>query len=133
MLKNYFKTAWRNLVKNKFYSIINIAGLTAGLAIGILILLWVQNELGFDMLNKQSKQICRLENKVGTGNSIQIWTVTNAPITTRAKAALPELQNAVRHSYNSFFTAYSFGEKIFSEQKTFFTDSSFFPYLILSL
>jgi len=126
MLKNYFKTAWRNLVKNKFYSIINIAGLTAGLAIGILILLWVQDELGFDMFHKQSKQIYRLENQVGTGNSIQIWAVTNAPIATRAKAELPEVQNAVRISYNSFFTAYSFGEKLFSEQKTFFTDPSFF-------
>ncbi len=57
MLKNYFKTAWRNLVKNKFYSAINIAGLTAGLAVGILILLWVQDELSFDMFHKQAKNI----------------------------------------------------------------------------
>ncbi len=126
MLKNYFKTAWRNLVKHKFYSVINIAGLAAGLAIGILILLWVQDELGFDMFHKQSKQIYRLENQVGTGNSIQIWSVTNAPIATRAKAELPEVQNAVRISYNGFFTAYASGDKIFSEQKTFFTDPSFF-------
>ena len=45
MLKNYIKTAWRNLLNNKFYSAINIAGLTFGLAIGILILIWVQDEL----------------------------------------------------------------------------------------
>ncbi len=44
MLKNYFKTAWRNLLKSKFYSFINMAGLTAGLAVGILILLWVNDE-----------------------------------------------------------------------------------------
>src|SRR5882724_5193558 len=126
MLKNYFKTAWRNLVKNKFYSAINIAGLTAGLAIGILILLWVQDELNFDMFHKNAKNIYRLENQVGTGSSIQIWSVTNAPIATRAKAELPDVKDAVRISYNGYFSAYAYGDKIFSESKTFFTDPSLF-------
>jgi putative ABC transport system permease protein len=67
MFKNHLKTAWRNLVKNKFYSAINIAGLTAGLAIGILILLWVQDELSFDRFHQQAKQIYRLQSLVGTG------------------------------------------------------------------
>ena len=40
MIRNYFKTAWRNLWKNKFYSTINIAGLAIGLAVGIMILIW---------------------------------------------------------------------------------------------
>ena len=44
MFKNYFKTAWRNLLKNKFYSVINISGLAIGLAIGIMVLMWVQDE-----------------------------------------------------------------------------------------
>jgi putative ABC transport system permease protein len=133
MLKNYLKTAWRNLVKNKFYSLINISGLTTGLAIGILILLWVEDELSFDMFHKQARNIYRLENQVGTGSSIQIWTVTNAPIATRAKAELPEVQNAVRISYNGFYTAYSYGDKIFSEKKTFFTDPSFFSIFSFNL
>ncbi|MFI5153010.1 MAG: ABC transporter permease [Chitinophagales bacterium] len=126
MFTNYFKSAWRNLVKNKFYSLINIAGLSAGLAVGVLILLWVQDEWQFDMFNTQARQIYRLENQVGTGSSIQIWSVTNAPIATRAKAELPEVENAVRISYNGFFTAFSYGGKIFSESKTFFADPSFF-------
>src|SRR5271170_4812817 len=40
MLKNYFKTAWRNLKASKFYSIVNISGLAVGLATGIMLLLW---------------------------------------------------------------------------------------------
>jgi len=48
MFKNYFKTAWRNLLKNKLYTAINVLGLTAGLTVGILILLWVQDESSFD-------------------------------------------------------------------------------------
>jgi len=67
MFKNYFKTAWRNLLKNKFYSLINIAGLTAGLAVGILILLWVQDELSFDGFHKKTADIYRLECFWGTG------------------------------------------------------------------
>ena len=66
MFKNYFKTAWRNLVKNKFYSFINIAGLTLGLTVGILILLWVQDEYSFDSFHKNAKNIIKLENMVGT-------------------------------------------------------------------
>ena len=69
MIRNYIKTAWRNLVKNKFYSIINIAGLTLGLAIGILILLWVQDELSFDSFHKNAANIYRLEISGGTGKS----------------------------------------------------------------
>jgi putative ABC transport system permease protein len=80
MIKNYFKTAWRNLLKNKFYSVINISGLTLGLAVGILILLWVQDELSFDSFHKQAKNIYKLELFGGTGTSRQIWSVDVAPI-----------------------------------------------------
>jgi putative ABC transport system permease protein len=45
MLKNYFKTAWRNLIKNKIYSLINIGGLAVGMAVAMLIGLWIYDEL----------------------------------------------------------------------------------------
>jgi putative ABC transport system permease protein len=48
MFKNYLKTAWRNLVNTKFYSALNIVGLTIGLAVGMLILIWVRDELSYD-------------------------------------------------------------------------------------
>lgn len=126
MIKNYLKIAWRNLKKNKFYSLINIAGLSVGLAVGILILLWVEDELSFDTFHKQAKNIYRLENQVGTGSSIQIWSVTNAPIATEAKSKLPQVKDMVRMTGNYFYTAYKYGDKLFSENKTFFTDPSFF-------
>ncbi len=126
MFRNYFKTAWRNLVKNKFYSIINIAGLTAGLCVGMLILLWVQDEYSFDSFHKQAKNIYRLENRVGTGTSVQIWTETVYPIGTLAKAQLPEVKETVRMTGNGFYSAYKYGEKIFNEQRAYFTDPTFF-------
>ena len=45
MFKNYFKTSWRNLIKNKIYSLINIGGLAVGMAVAMLIGLWIYDEL----------------------------------------------------------------------------------------
>src|ERR1700735_1995984 len=54
MFRNYFKTAWRSLWKSRFYSSLNILGLAIGLASGILILLWVQDELSFDGFHRRA-------------------------------------------------------------------------------
>jgi putative ABC transport system permease protein len=126
MLKNYFKTAWRNLFRNKFYSFINIAGLTAGLAIGILILLWVQDELSFDGFHKNADNIYRVELFGGTGASKQIWESTVAPIGPLAKQELPEVQDQARISPNWLFSLYKYKEKVFGEQNVAFADPSLF-------
>jgi putative ABC transport system permease protein len=126
MIKNYFKTAWRNLVKNRFYSIINISGLTIGLAVGILILLWVQDEFSFDRFNKKEANIYKLENMVGTGNSRQLWTVTAAPIGALAKKEVPGVEDAVRIAYNGSYGLYRYQDKIFSEEDCYYTDPSLF-------
>ncbi|MFI5159863.1 MAG: ABC transporter permease [Sphingobacteriales bacterium] len=126
MIRNYIKTAWRNLVKNKFYSIINIAGLTLGLAIGILILLWVQDELSFDSFHKQADNIYRLELWGGTGSSRQIWTLGPAPIGVWAKQQLPEVKDAVRITTNYNFSEYKYQEKAFGNERVVFADPSFF-------
>ena len=126
MLKNYIKTAWRNLVKSKFYSVINIAGLTAGLAIGILILLWVQDELSFDAFHKNAKNIYRLELFGGTGTSRQIWQTTVAPIGPLVKRQLPEVEEEVRVTGNNLFSLYKYQDKSFGDENAAFADPSFF-------
>src|ERR1700733_315370 len=57
MIKNYIKVAWRNLVKNKMHSFINIAGLSVGMAVALLIGLWIFDELSF---NKSFKHYGRI-------------------------------------------------------------------------
>jgi len=126
MLRNYIKTAWRNLLKNKFYTVINIAGLTAGLAIGILILLWVQDELSFDNFHKKAPEIYRLELFGGTGASKQIWSVDVAPIGPLVKQQLPEVKDAVRLTGNYNFSLYKFKDKVFGDENVTFADPSFF-------
>ncbi|MBS1916738.1 MAG: ABC transporter permease [Bacteroidetes bacterium] len=63
MLKNYFKTAWRNLTRNKVYSFINIAGLSIGLACAMLIMLYVKDEVSFDRFHKKVNNIYRIVSK----------------------------------------------------------------------
>jgi len=126
MIRNYIKTAWRNLIKNKFYSIINIVGLTAGLAIGILILFWVQDEFSFDGFHKNAKNIYRLELWGGTGASRQIWQSTVYPIGALAKQQLPEVEDVVRVTYNDDFSSYKYLDKVFANDRVAYADPSFF-------
>ncbi|MBD2753490.1 ABC transporter permease [Spirosoma sp. BT704] len=126
MLRNYFRTAWRSLVKNRFYSLINMTGLTAGLAVGILILLWVQDEFSFDRFHRQSANIYRLENWAGTGSSRQIWTSTVAPIAVMGKKELPEIKDAVRIAYNGMYTLFKYKGKAINEENTLFADPTLF-------
>ena len=126
MFRNYFRTAWRNLVKNRFYSLINMTGLTAGLAVGILILLWVQDELSFDRFHQKADAIYRLENWAGTGDSRQIWTSTVAPIAVLGKKELPEINDGVRISYNGTYTLFKYQDKTVNETGTHFADPSLF-------
>jgi putative ABC transport system permease protein len=126
MFRNYVKTAWRNLVKNRFYTIINIAGLTVGLTIGILILLWVQDERSFDSFHKKTANIYRVELFGGTGASKQIWTQLVSPMGPLAKKQLPEVEEQVRLCFNFYFSLYKYQDKVFADQDAFCADPSFF-------
>lgn len=74
MLKNYFKIAWRNLIKGKLYSAINITGLAVGIACCMLIGLYVYEELRFDRFHEKADQIYRLNVTSVANNSATAWT-----------------------------------------------------------
>jgi len=126
MIRNYLKTAWRNLIRNKFYSVINIAGLTLGLAIGILILLWVQDELSYDTFHKNAKNVYRLDIQGGTGNTKQIFEFGVAPIAQLAKQELPEVTEEARLCYDVNFSMYKYQDKVFADESVAFADPSLF-------
>jgi putative ABC transport system permease protein len=69
MIKNYFKTAFRNFVRNKVYSFINIAGLSIGLACVMVIVLYVKDEVSFDKFHKNVNNIYRIAKK-SNGNNV---------------------------------------------------------------
>ena len=95
MFKNYFKIAWRSLWKNKFYTVINISGLAVGLATGIMLLLWVQNELSYDKFNKDYKNIYQLSSHFKSNGENLTWTGVPGPLAVYAKS-IPEVQSVVR-------------------------------------
>jgi len=74
MFKNYLIVAWRNLVRNPVYSSINIIGLSIGIATGLLILLWVQDELSFDSFHSNVDHLYAVEMNGNVGNEIRTWS-----------------------------------------------------------
>ena len=60
MIKNYLKVAWRNLIRNKIYSTINILGLAAGMAVAMLIAFWIWDEVTYDHYYTNHDQIAQV-------------------------------------------------------------------------
>lgn len=114
------------MLRNRFYSLLNIGGLAIGLAVGILILLWVQDEFSYDTFHRNSRNIYKVENMVGTGSSRQLWTNTVAPIGVAAKERIPAIEAVVRTSYNSYYRLFRYKDQLFHEQLNFFTDPTLF-------
>jgi ABC-type antimicrobial peptide transport system permease subunit len=92
MLKNYFKIAWRNLLKSKVYSAINIIGLATGMAVAILIGLWIWDELSFDTYHKNHERLAQV-----------MTTQTFNGETGTGKAVAMPLANELRSKYGSDF------------------------------
>jgi len=97
MLKNYLKIAWRNLMKNKFFSFINIGGLSIGIAAFLLILQYVSFELSYDNFNKNADNIYRVVNdRYQNGKLIQHGTLTYSAIGKAMQQDFPEVANYTR-------------------------------------
>ena len=73
MIKNYFKIAWRNLIKNKASSLINIGGLAVGMTVVMLIGLWIWDELSFDNYHKNYNRIAQVIQNVTNNGEVHTW------------------------------------------------------------
>ncbi|MBE7177318.1 MAG: ABC transporter permease [Mucilaginibacter polytrichastri] len=98
MLRNYIKTAWRSLWKNTFYTLINTSGLAIGLATGIMLLLWVQNERSFDTFNTNYRDIYKLSSHFNSGGEEKVWNGVPAPLAVMARS-IPGVQTVIRTQY----------------------------------
>src|SRR5437868_8952523 len=125
MVKNYFKTAFRNLQRNKVYSFINIAGLSLGLACAMLIMLYVKDEVSYDHFHKNSGYIYRIVNRgIKPDGSVEgIGTSTGYFQGPKFAAGTPEIKSFVRYQDN--IRDIKSGGEIRSQQ-VYYTDSSFF-------
>ncbi|QEM10788.1 ABC transporter permease [Mucilaginibacter rubeus] len=92
MIKNYLKIAWRNLIKNKVHSFINIAGLSVGMAVAMLIGLWIWDELSFDNNHQNRGNIAQVIQNVTNNGEVQTWQAVPLPLAAE-----------LRKSYGSLF------------------------------
>jgi putative ABC transport system permease protein len=130
VLKNFFKITFRNLWRSKGFSAINIAGLAIGMAAAMLILLWVQNELGTDRFYKNTDRLYIMANRDKFEGQLNVWLSTPAIMAPTLKQEYPEVADAAR-LYNITFLV-SAGEKRFMLRGAF-TDSSFLTMFDLPL
>jgi ABC-type antimicrobial peptide transport system permease subunit len=120
MFRNYLKIAVRNLVKHKAFAVLNITGLTIGLASSILILLWVQHELSFDRFHQQADQLYRI-----TAEASDFKTaVSPAAMAVGLKQELPAIENYVRIS-KPVTLFLEKDDQQFEEKRIFYADPSF--------
>lgn len=115
MLKNYWTVAWRNLWRNKTYSSLNILGLSVGMAVAVLIMLWVVDELTYDRFHTKIDRIFRLHQHQRYDG--QMFTFYSMPpvLALDLKENFPEIKRVIRTNWGDE-AMLSLGEKQFYEQ-----------------
>lgn len=124
MLKNYFKIAWRNLIRAKGYTLINIGGLGIGMAGALLIFTWVYHEKSYDRFFEKSNRIYQLWSQLPVEGTVFSFDLTPEVLAPTLQESFPEI--AVATSYMPMGPmAFRFGDKKLN-QAIAFIDSSFF-------
>ena len=124
MLKNYIITAIRSLLRSKGFSIINILGLSIGLASFILIALYVYHELSFDRYHTKADRIFRIVENLRTENELLLQSTSSPPMGPSLLKDFPEVENYVRFQQWNLLVAKD--DKAFYEPDSFIADSTVF-------
>src|SRR6056297_40790 len=125
MIKNYFLTAIRNLLKNWSYSLINVVGLSIGIAASLFIALYVIHETSYDRFHENAEQIYRIGVNGQFSSETIDQVVTAAPMAQAMIQDYPEVKNAVRlRGAGEWLMVY--GDRKFNEDEVLFADSTFF-------
>ncbi|MDY8137529.1 ABC transporter permease [Aquimarina sp. 2201CG5-10] len=126
MIRNYIKIAWRNLLKNKMFSFINIFGLSIGLATCFLLLLYVFNELSYDKHHKDVNSIYR----IALETKDEKWAATPAPVAQALKTDFNEIEEVTRvlnfPTVDRLLLKNEKDDTQFYETNGYYADASFF-------
>ncbi|HEY5917061.1 MAG TPA: ABC transporter permease, partial [Chryseolinea sp.] len=132
-LKNYFNVAIRNILKHKFFSAINILGMTIGVTACLLIILYITDELSFDKFHANAERIYQvgLHGKIGDQD---IRTANTCPPMAAALVSdIAEVEAATRVTPYFGRPAVKYEEKVLTEEKVFYADSNFFEFFSFRL
>jgi putative ABC transport system permease protein len=136
MLINYIKMAWRNLLKNKVYSLINITGLSIGLAVCMLIVLYVGHESSFDRFHTNAEKIFWIQGKIKMGTDSVFIGSMSFPTGPLVKQQEPNVESFLRTKQQTENTIIQNPESPslkFTENKFHFADSNFFNFFSFKL
>jgi putative ABC transport system permease protein len=132
MIQHYFKIALRNLLKNWSYSLINIIGLSAGLAACIFILLFVMHELSYDRFHAHADRIYRMGVQGQMAENSFNQAVTASPMAQAMLEDYPEIEQVTRLKRQGAWLV-RYGDKKFNEEYFYFADSTFFKVFSFNL
>ena len=124
MIRNYFKTAFRHLQKNKLYAIVNVLGLAIGVTSCILIGIYIWHELSYDRFHKNKDRIVRVTWEYNFGDAETKTATTGTKVGPQFQRSFPEVESFVRLMKYPRVIAY--GENLFEEKNFVYADSSFF-------
>lgn len=133
MIQNYLKIAWRNLVKNKIFSLINIIGLASGLACFILIALYVADELSYDRFNEKADRIYRINADIVFGGNPLHLAVASDPMGATLKKDYPQVEEYVRFYNSNGAKLVKKGDQYITENNVAHADSTLFDVFTLPL
>lgn len=123
MLKNYIQITARNFIRSKFYSVLNILGLSLGITAISFILLYINDELGYDKYFKNYENIYRLESDININNKQNLFALTPAPFGPAMSLEIPEIESFTRFRENPNAT-FRYNDKEIIEKRVFYTDST---------
>jgi putative ABC transport system permease protein len=125
MIKNLLLIAIRNFRKDKWYSLLNILGLTIGITFSLFLIFYIVDELGYDRHNEKADRICRINAYITEPDKNTNWTSTQLPLGPTLKREFPEVEESVRFLTRER-TLFKNGEKSFYEKKLYYADSNVF-------
>ena len=126
MFINYLKIAVRNLSRNKFYTLINILGLSIGIVCTLLIILYVRYEFSYDKYHEKYERIYRLDSDFFIGGKKDQFAVTALPLGPTLKTEYPEIEEFCRFLKMDDQTLLKYGDKEFFETNLYLADSTVF-------
>ena len=132
MFKNYIKTAFRSLLKNKGFTFINIFGLALGLAICLLIVFYVIDELSYDHYNTKYKQIYRLNTELKYHGTITSFAVAAAPVGQALVSNFPQVEASARIT-PALNLRFKKGNEIITEDRAIYCDADIFKIFTLPM
>jgi putative ABC transport system permease protein len=125
MIRSYLKIAWRNLRKNKLYTLINIVGLTVGIASCLLIGVYIKHELSYDRFNTNADRIIRISMDYSTGGANpQKTAVSGNKAGPQLKRNFPSVVDFVR--MRKLGGVITFNDRVFHERNVVYADASLF-------